>query len=81
MHVVLLGVHSWIPEVGRRACVAALTWMQPGLEVLSMREAVFMVSPKMLNLGSLRPISPETTGPVWKEGRTNNSGPAPSRVP
>ena len=36
----------------------------PGLQVLSMREAVFIVSPKMLNLGSLVPTSPETHGPV-----------------
>jgi hypothetical protein len=39
--------------------------MQPGTQVLSMREAVFIVSPKMENLGSLVPTSPETHGPVW----------------
>ena len=36
-----------------------------------MREAVFIVSPKMLNLGSLVPISPETTGPVCIPTRTH----------
>ena len=39
--------------------------MHPGLLVDSILEAVFMVSPKMENLGSLVPTSPETQGPVW----------------
>ena len=36
----------------------------PGLHVDSMRDAVFIVSPKMENLGSLVPMSPVTTDPV-----------------
>ena len=38
--------------------------LSPGWQVLSILEAVFIVSPKMENLGSLVPTSPETTGPV-----------------
>ena len=39
--------------------------MHPGMQVDSILEAVFMVSPKMLNLGSLVPMRPDTTDPVW----------------
>ena len=42
----------------------------PGWAVLSILEAVFIVSPKMENLGSFVPISPVTTGPVWIPTRT-----------
>ena len=42
----------------------------PGTPVLSMREAVFIVSPKTLNLGSLVPMRPVTTGPVCMPTRT-----------
>ena len=46
------------------------TWMRPGTQVDSMREAVFIVSPKMENLGILEPIKPVTQGPVWMPIRT-----------
>ena len=42
----------------------------PCLLVLSIREAVFIVSPKMENLGILDPIRPVTQGPVWRPMRT-----------
>ena len=42
----------------------------PGTPVLSMREAVFIVSPNTLNLGSLVPMRPVTTGPVCMPTRT-----------
>ena len=42
----------------------------PGRLVLSMREAVFIVSPNTLNLGSLVPMRPVTTGPVCIPTRT-----------
>ena len=35
-----------------------------------MREAVFIESPKILNLGILEPISPVTQWPVWMPIRT-----------
>ena len=35
-----------------------------------MREAVFIVSPNTLNLGSLVPMRPVTTGPVCMPTRT-----------
>ena len=41
------------------------TWMQPGWQLLSMRDAVFIVSPNSVNLGILEPTRPETRGPVW----------------
>ena len=41
------------------------TWMLPGTQVDSMREAVLIVSPKMENLGILEPITPVIQGPVW----------------
>ena len=42
----------------------------PGSDVLSILDAVFIVSPKMENLGSLVPIRPLTTGPVCMPTRT-----------
>ena len=53
-----------------RAQVVLEIWMWPGTQVDSMREAVFIVSPKMENLGILVPISPVTHGPVWIPMRT-----------
>ena len=41
----------------------------PGVQVDSMREAVFIVSPKMLNLGSLVPMRPLIRVRI---GRVNN---------
>ena len=46
------------------------THSTPGRQVLSMREAVFIVSPNTLNLGSLVPMRPVTTGPVCRPTRT-----------
>ena len=46
------------------------TYSLPGTPVLSMREAVFIVSPNTLNLGSLVPMRPVTTGPVCMPTRT-----------
>ena len=43
--------------------------------VLSMREAVFMESPKMENLGSLVPTRPDTHGPVWMPMRMVTASP------
>lgn len=51
------------PPVGTKPCTASpnsrrvdpLTWMAPGLPVLSMREAVLTVSPKRQKRGILRP--------------------------
>eukprot|EP00967_Tisochrysis_lutea_P134475 scaffold237581_cov44-Tisochrysis_lutea.AAC.1 len=39
---------------------------QLGSPVLSIRLAVFIVSPKIENLGSLEPIKPDTTSPVCR---------------
>ncbi len=50
--------------------VTARVSLLPGMHVLSMRDAVFIVSPKTLNLGSLVPMRPVTTGPVWMPTRT-----------
>ena len=44
--------------------------LAPGSDVLSILDAVFIVSPKMENLGSLVPIRPLTTGPVCMPTRT-----------
>ena len=41
-----------------------------------MRDAVFIVSPKMLNLGSLLPTTPLTQGPVWMPMRMTTGVPS-----
>ena len=46
------------------------TWMCPGMQVDSILEAVFIVSPKMENLGILDPMRPVTQSPVWIPIRT-----------
>ena len=48
---------------------------KPGMEVDSMREAVFIVSPKTLNLGSLVPTRPVTQFPVWMPMRMLTTSP------
>jgi len=44
--------------------VVSDTWMHPTGHVDSMRDAVFMESPKMENLGRRLPIRPLVQGPV-----------------
>ena len=56
--------------MGNMACCS------PGVQVLSMRDAVFIVSPKMLNLGSLLPTTPLTQGPVWMPMRMTTGVPS-----
>ena len=56
--------------MGNMACCS------PGVQVLSMRDAVFIVSPKMLNLGSLLPTTPLTQGPVWMPMRITTGVPS-----
>ena len=53
-----------------RSQVLPDTWMHPGTQVDSMREAVLIVSPNMENLGILEPITPVMQGPVWMPMRT-----------
>ena len=53
-----------------RSQVLPDTWMHPGTQVDSMRDAVLIVSPKMENLGILEPITPVMQGPVWMPMRT-----------
>ncbi len=43
---------------------------RPSSHVLSIRDAVLMVSPNRENLGTFEPTSPETQGPVWMPMRT-----------
>ena len=45
------------------------TWMLPGVQVDSILEAVFIVSPKMENLGLRLPTSPVTQGPECRPMR------------
>lgn len=42
-----------------------LICIRPGSPWLSIREAVFTVSPKRQYLGILTPTTPATTGPLW----------------
>ena len=44
-------------------------WTEFGSEVLSMRLAVFTVSPNKQNRGFMVPITEATTGPEWKPTR------------
>ena len=55
--------------------VRTMCGLSPGLQVDSMREAMFIASPKTLNLGSLVPMRPVTTGPVWRPMRTTVGSP------
>mmetsp|Transcript_30779 Transcript_30779/g.91470 ORF Transcript_30779/g.91470 Transcript_30779/m.91470 type:complete len:343 (+) Transcript_30779:842-1870(+) len=56
--------------VSRSFLVASDTCTQPTTPVDSMREAVFMVSPKSENFGSREPTRPLTQSPVWMPTRT-----------
>lgn len=53
----------------------AVHWHSLVSEVLSIREAVLMVSPKTLNLGTFVPTRPDTHGPEWRPMRTDTGWP------
>mmetsp|Transcript_4120 Transcript_4120/g.11799 ORF Transcript_4120/g.11799 Transcript_4120/m.11799 type:complete len:344 (-) Transcript_4120:605-1636(-) len=56
---------TWISS----SYVVCETWMRPDSDVDSMRLAVFIVSPKMENLGCFKPTRPDTHGPVCSPSR------------
>ena len=54
-----------LPSVSSNSLVSMLMWIFIGSPVVSILEAVLMVSPNRQYLGILLPTTPETTGPVW----------------
>ena len=58
------------------AASGELTWTRPLSEVLSMREAVFTVSPTRHQRGLVRPRMPATSGPQWMPTRSCSATPS-----
>ena len=57
-----------------RSLVASVTWMQPGGQEVSVRDAMLTVSPKTQNFRLILPIIPDMTGPLWMPEQISGYG-------
>ena len=51
-----------------RLWAAAVTWMQPGGQHVSVRDAMLTVSPNRQKRRRILPTIPDITGPLWTPG-------------